>query len=91
MKNSTHLAGTLLLVTASAIASDNTLENLCKQSTHGQQQCLVNLSSFIKTTGNDPLSDDEIYTVFGCIRPTEYEKNHGYKQDILGCKQIHNW
>jgi len=90
MPNLITLAAVMLLTYFSqAHATDN--QSLCDLSSWGKTVCLKNLQAFKKQNGTEPLSDDELMQVYGCIKPTTWEKWFGYDQDILGCKQLHGW
>lgn len=69
MKHFTPIAAFLLLsLPIHSLASPET--DLCQFSEYGQDICMQTLTAFLETNPEGPLSDDELYEVYGCLIET---------------------
>ena len=79
------LAAALLLIALNPVYANNE-HRLCDQSSRGQQACLARLEAFITQNRQGPLSDDELYRVFGCLLPTSQGESPE-ERDYQECDQ----
>ena len=59
--------------------------DLCQQSEYGFDTCLQRLTAFLAIQPDGPLSDDELYRVYGCVSAPEEQNNKRLVQSIPGC------
>lgn len=74
----------LLLQTAPAVA--DTQYRLCNYSSHGRDTCLQRLAGFISKNGEEPITDDDLMWIYGCLLPLDNDNRHKNSQlDLPGC------
>ncbi len=76
MKCFTPVAACLLLTLPLNLPASAETE-LCQWSEYGKDNCLQRLTAFLAQQPDGPLSDDELYRVYGCVSvPGDQNSKH---------------